>query len=48
MKNSLQVRRQAVLRELDRINRQIVQTEKNIAQIRNQIAVLQQPHAKAA
>ena len=48
MNNSPQARRQTLVRELDRINRQILESRKTIAQIENKIAVLQPPQAKAA
>ena len=48
MKMSLKSRRQELLRELDRVNRQILKTQKNIAQIESKIGSFQdQPQAKA-
>src|ERR1051325_1137525 len=46
MKNSLEVRRQKLLRELDRLNRQILSTQKSVSQLQNRIATLGQPSAK--
>jgi chromosome segregation ATPase len=49
MKNDSNGRRQELLRELDRINRQILETQKNIAQIESKIGNLQdRPQARAA
>lgn len=49
MENNLNGRRQELLRELDRVNRQILETQKNIAQIENKIGSLQdRPQTKAA
>jgi hypothetical protein len=49
MKSNLNIRRQELLRELDRINRQILETQKGIAQIESKIGSLQdRPQAKAA
>jgi hypothetical protein len=48
MKNSLEVRRQQLLRELARVNRQIAQTQKSLAAVEKQLSALQQAQAKAA
>ena len=49
MKNDLTARRQELLRELDQINRQILDTQKSIAQIESKIGSLQdRPQTKAA
>ena len=48
MKSNLQTRRQELLRELDRIQRQILATQKSIAQIESKIGNRQdQLQAKA-
>jgi chromosome segregation ATPase len=41
MKSNLKARRQELLRELDRINRQILETQKSMAQIESKIGSLQ-------
>ena len=48
MKSLLQARRQELLRELDRINRQIASVQKSQAHIESRIASLQLTRAKAA
>jgi hypothetical protein len=48
MNESLNARRQTLLRELDRVNRQILETRKSMVQIETKIATLQSPQAKAA
>jgi hypothetical protein len=48
MKESLNARRQTLLRELDRVNRQILETRKSMVQIESKIAMLQSPQARAA
>jgi hypothetical protein len=48
MKNSLELRRQQLLRELARVNRQIAQTQKSLAGVEKQLTALQQAQAKAA
>ena len=49
MKNNLNERRQELLRELDRVNRQILETQKSIAEIESTIGSLQdRPQANAA
>jgi hypothetical protein len=49
MKSNLHGRRQELLRELDRLNRRILETQKNIAQIESKIGSLKdRPQAKAA
>jgi len=49
MKNNLIGRRQELLRELDRVNRQILETQKNIAQLESKIVSLRdRPQTKAA
>jgi len=49
MTNDLKARRQELLRELDRINRQILETQESIAQTESKIASLQdRPQANAA
>ena len=49
MPSDLQARQQELLRELDRINRQILETQKSIAHIESKIGSLQdRTQAKAA
>jgi hypothetical protein len=49
MKTSLQIRRQKLLRELNGIDRQILEAQKSIAQLENKIGSLQsRPQTKAA
>jgi hypothetical protein len=49
MNSNLNERRQELLRELDLVNRQILETQKSIAQIVNKIGSLQdRPQAIAA
>jgi hypothetical protein len=49
MKSNLNSRRQELLRELALVNRQILETQKNIAEIESKIGNLQDlAHAKAA
>jgi hypothetical protein len=48
MQSNLQARRQTLLRELDRVNRQIVETRRSMAQIQQKIAMAQTTQAKAA
>jgi hypothetical protein len=48
MSNSLEVRRQRVARQLERVNRKITATEKRIAQIQTRLDVLDQRRPKAA
>jgi chromosome segregation ATPase len=49
MKSNLKAYRQELLRELDRINREILETQKSIAQVESKIGSLQdRPQAKAA
>jgi hypothetical protein len=49
MKNSLKVRRQKLVRQLDLVNRQIASTQKSLSRIESRITALkQQPRAKAA
>ncbi len=43
MKSELKARRQELLHELDRINRQILETQKSITQIESKIGGLQDP-----
>jgi hypothetical protein len=48
MSNSLEVRRQKVIRQLERVNSKITATEKRIAQIQTRVVVLDQRKPKAA
>jgi hypothetical protein len=48
MKNGLKTRREKLVRGLDRINRQIVWTQKEMVRIESRIAVLQRIQARAA
>ena len=48
MKNNLQSRRQKLLSELERINRQIGWTQKDLVRIESRIAAIQPAQAKAA
>jgi hypothetical protein len=48
MKSSLIARRQKLLRELARVNRQIARTHKSLAGIEGRIALLGQLRTKAA
>jgi uncharacterized coiled-coil protein SlyX len=48
MKPVLEVRRQKLLQALTRINQQITQTQKQLARLENRIALVAQPHGKAA
>ena len=48
MNNSLEVRRQKVARQLERVKRQIAATEKRMAQIQARLVVLDQSKPKAA
>ena len=48
MSNSLEVRRQKVARQLERVKRQITVTEKRIAQIQTRLVVLDQSRPKVA
>jgi prefoldin subunit 5 len=48
MNSNLQDRRQTLLRELDRVNRQILETRKSMAQVQQKIAMVQTSQAKAA
>ena len=49
MKTDLNSRREELVRELDWINRQIIETQKSIAEFESKISSLQdRPQAKAA
>ena len=48
MKNTLEIRRRKLLRELDRINREIAFTRKSLTRIQCRIAAIQQPITRAA
>jgi hypothetical protein len=48
MNSSLIARRQKLLRELARVNRQIARTQKSMMAIEGRIALLAQANAKAA
>lgn len=48
MKTNLQNRRQILLRELARVNREIVWTQKDLVRIESRIAFLKPAKAKAA
>jgi hypothetical protein len=48
MSHSLEVRRQKVARQLERVTRKITATEKRMAQIQARLAVLDQCRPKAA
>jgi hypothetical protein len=48
MKNSMEARRQKLLQEIERVDREIALTQKSMVRIESQIAAIQQPRAKAA
>ena len=48
MKPVLEARRKKLLRELTRVNHQITRTQQQLAHPQNRIALIAQPHGKAA
>ena len=48
MKTRLEARRQKLLQEIARVDREIASAQKSIERIESQIAAIQQPQAKAA
>ena len=48
MQNSMEARRKKLLQEIERVDREIVLTQKSMVRIESQIAAIQQPRAKAA
>ena len=48
MKDSLEVRRQKLLQEIARVDREIAVAQKSMMRIETQIAAIQSPRAKAA
>ena len=48
MQNSMEARRKKLLQEIERVDREIVLTQKSMVRIESQIAAIQQPRVKAA
>ncbi len=48
MKNTLEVRRRRLLRDIERVNRKIAWTQKNMAVLENRIASLSRVATRAA